>query len=114
MKIILLRVIPAMTFCLNIYSGILSGIQSGIYSNILSSILSDIYSGILSDIHSGILSRKYFGILFGIYLGSLFGGRIPAVHTAIGPWRMRPSGAHCDRTLADEVQQCTLRFDPGA
>ena len=90
MKIILLRVIPAMT------------------SNILSRILSDIYSGILSDIHSGILSRKYFGILFGIYLGSLFGGRIPAVHTAIGPWRMRPSGAHCDRTLADEVLHAAI------
>ena len=26
---------------------------------------------------------------------------------------MRPSGAHCDLTLADEVQRCTLRSDPG-
>ena len=29
--------------------------------------------------------------------------------SALGPWRVRSSVAHCDRTLADEVQQCSLR-----
>ena len=37
------------------------------------------------------------------------------MHTAIGPWRMRSSGggAHCDPTLVDEVQRCTLRSGAG-
>ena len=60
------------------------------------------------------------------------------MHTALGPWRMRSSGAHCDRilavehcdqnladevqrlavehcdqNLADEVQRCTLRSGAG-
>ena len=33
--------------------------------------------------------------------------------TAMGPWRLKSSGAHCDGTLAVEVQRCSLRSDPG-
>ena len=33
--------------------------------------------------------------------------------TAIGPWRLRSSGAHCARTLAVEVQRCSLRSGAG-
>ena len=33
--------------------------------------------------------------------------------TAIGPLRLRSSGAHCARTLAVEVQRCSLRSDLG-
>ena len=35
------------------------------------------------------------------------------MHTVLGPWRMRSSGAHCDRILAVEVQRCTLRSGAG-
>ena len=85
----------------DIYSGIPSGIQSGIYSDILSDIYFGILSAILSGIHTGIPS----------------GGRGPAVLTelgrspveaqrvltAIGPWRLRSSSAHCDPELANKI-----------
>ena len=120
-----LRVIPTSWHVIgHIYSDIPPGILSGLPCGILL----DIYSGILSDIHSGRFFGICFSILFGIYpdvcatilsdvlfvkyFGILFGGWGPAALTAIGPWRLRFSGAHCahyDRTLAVEVQRCSLR-----
>ena len=29
----------------------------------------------------------------------------------LGRWRLRPSGAHCDRNLAVKVQRCPLRSE---
>ena len=37
----------------------------------------------------------------------------PVVLTALGPWRLRSRGAHCDRTLAVEVPQCSLHSGAG-
>ena len=54
-KIILLRVIPTMTF-LHFVTGKSSGVLSDIFSGIRSSILSGISSGILPGISSGICS----------------------------------------------------------
>ena len=33
--------------------------------------------------------------------------------TAMGPWRLRSSGAQWDRTLAVEVQRCSLQSGAG-
>ena len=40
-------------------------------------------------------------------------GRGPAVHTAIGPWRMRFSGAHSAQTLGDEVHSAIRSWQRG-
>ena len=138
-KITLLRVIPTMAFCLTyilafnlanmltvylafylanmltfylafnlVYTDILSETCSDILSGIVSNIYSDILSGIQSDVHSDILSCIYSGILSDIYSAILSGKLF--WHTF---WRLKSSGAHCARTLADAVQRCSLRSDPG-
>ena len=116
-------------FWYSIISCNLSGILSGKYSDTLSCNLSGSLSGdsvwhsiwhsmwqifwqsVWHSIWhiSGILS----GILSGSLSGNPSGGWGPAVLTALGPWQLRSSGAHCARTLAVEVQGCSLRSRAG-
>ena len=141
--ITLLRVIPTMTcqcqdlyldiyliysiILFDIYSGILSGILSDIYSDILPGTLADKCCGMLPDIHydilAGILSGSLSGILSDIYSDLLPGIILDMILTFYLAYMqafflanimiLKSSGAHCDRTLADKVQRCTLRSDPG-
>ena len=98
----------------------------------------DILSGMYSDIPSGILFGLPCGILFEFYLTyilpyickHIFWHSIwhipwhmfyhfvwylifdlPNIWHSV--WQLRSSGAHCARSLADEVQRCTLQSGAG-
>ena len=71
------------------------------------SYLIDVYSAVLSEIFSGILFGTYFGTLFGIYPDIDEGHLICQISWHL-VWRLRSSGAHCDRTLKIEVHAAVL------